>query len=322
MVKLKLIKLKLKILSRTEKINILVPGNRLEKLINSSNISPTILSLPHKLPMIVKPKLYKDSSSCGNATAQHSAVQPCSGFGPHHNNAAVPYGLATSSTETNCDSLAAKECNQVEQGNGESQGAGGEYHSNDDKIELGGYLLNGIEYTDKIISRNWELSTENQFLPNNFVFDMVNYVNSVQFKINENVLDFILANNNLYNFFIDSNYIHPLTLKSKLTKAEGLELEKFYTQRFTEQNILGLATLYSEVSSFYLPVRLDYRGRIYCIVEYLNYQNIELAKSLLEFSVGEKVYINDEIAINYLKIFGANCYGNKVEKKSFNDRIA
>jgi DNA-directed RNA polymerase len=74
-------------------------------------------------------------------------------------------------------------------------------------------------------------------------------------------------------------------------------------------------------------VRLDYRGRLYCIVEYLNYQNIELAKSLLEFSVGEKVYLNKcsalgNDAINYLKIFGANNYGNKLDKKSFYDRIA
>jgi hypothetical protein len=43
-------------------------------------------------------------------------------------------------------------------------------------------------------------------------------------------------------------------------------------------------------------VRLDYRGRLYCIVEYLKYQNIELAKSLLEISVGEKVYLNKNSA--------------------------
>jgi hypothetical protein len=75
MVELKLIKLKLKILSRTEKRNILVPGDRLEKLIASSNSAPVIISLPHKLPMFVKPNLYlyKDSNS-----TPHSAVQPCS----------------------------------------------------------------------------------------------------------------------------------------------------------------------------------------------------------------------------------------------------
>lgn len=67
-------------------------------------------------------------------------------------------------------------------------------------------------------------------------------------------------------------------------------------------------------------MRLYYRGRLYCIVEYLNYQNIELAKSLLEFSVGEKVYLNKSSsfgndAIKNLKLFGANCYGNKLDKK-------
>jgi hypothetical protein len=72
MVELKLIKYKLKILSRTEKISFLVPGDRLEKLISSSNAAPVIISLPEKLPMIVKPKLYlyQDSSS-----TPHSAVQ-------------------------------------------------------------------------------------------------------------------------------------------------------------------------------------------------------------------------------------------------------
>jgi hypothetical protein len=309
MVKLKLIKVKLKILSRTEKINILVPGDKLEKLITSSNVTSAIFSLPQKIPMIVKPKLYLYKKSCSDLVKLSSSVHPCS---------LKIVGLGSAA---NTESFALKDSNQ---GSAVQQCACVQYQSNNDKIQLGGYLLNGIEYTDNIISSNWELSTENKFLLNNSVFDMVNFVNSVQFKINENVLDFVLANNNLYNFFIDSNYIHPLTLKSKLTKAEGLELEKFYIQRFTEQNILGLATLYSEVPSFYLPVRLDYRGRLYCVVEYLNYQGIELAKSLLEFSVGEKIYINEtnSEAINFLKIFGANCYGNKIEKKSFNDRIA
>ena len=110
-------------------------------------------------------------------------------------------GLADSSPKTNCESLA--ECNQVDR-------KVGEYTSNDDNIQLGGYLLNGLEYTDEIISRNWELKTESKILVNNSVFDRVNFVNPVQFKINENVLDFILANNNKYNFFINSNYNHEL----------------------------------------------------------------------------------------------------------------
>jgi len=145
--------------------------------------------------MIVKPNLYlyKDRTS-----TQHSAVHPCS--------QTIVAGLADSSPETKCESLA--EFNQVGR-------KVGEYKSNDDNIQLGGYLLKGLEYTDEIISRNWELKTESKFLVNNSIFDMVNFVNSVQFKINENVLDFILANNNKYNFFINSNYNHELTSKKK-----------------------------------------------------------------------------------------------------------
>lgn len=299
MVGLKLIKVKVKIKGINDKKNYLAPGLRLENLISSFNLNPGVFSLPHRLPMIVKPGLYLYKGSNNNSV---STVQLCT-----HK---IGAGLGS---ETNCD-----QCKLDV-----SQGLDGSFDSNDSNIQLGGYLLNGIEYTDNMITNNRELASKNKFLFNNSIFDMVNSVNSVQFKINNNVLDFILANNQLFNFFTDSNYIHPLTLKSsKLTKAEGLELEQFYSKRFTEQNILGLAILYSAVPTFYLPVRLDYRGRLYCIVEYLNYQGSELAKSLLEFSEGERVELSDKNSIDYLKIFGANCYGNKLDKTSFNNRIA
>jgi len=66
---------------------------------------------------------------------------------------------------------------------------------------------------------------------------------------------------------------------------------------------------------------MDYRGRIYCQPSYFNYQGTELAKSLLLFSRGEKISKTDTESIKYLKIYGANCYGNKLDKQSANDRI-
>jgi DNA-directed RNA polymerase len=189
-------------------------------------------------------------------------------------------------------------------------------------LEVGGYLLNGEEYTDEIILSNWELSSQSKLLDHNDIISMVNKINSVAFKINGNVLDFIVLNNDKYNFFTNVNYIHPLTLKQKLTLFEKRKLESFNSRKHLELNILGLATIFREVPCFYLPIRLDYRGRLYCVTEYLNYQGIELAKGLLLFSVEEKVNLTDDFAINYLKIFGANCFGNKLDKKSFNERIA
>lgn len=61
---------------------------------------------------------------------------------------------------------------------------------------------------------------------------------------------------------------------------------------------------------------------MYCTTEYLNYQGLELAKGILKFKKSELVHLTDKEAINYLKIFGANSYGNKLNKKSFNDRIS
>lgn len=193
--------------------------------------------------------------------------------------------------------------------------------SADGEYKLGGYLLNDVTYTDSIISDNWLLSAKSTILNNNIIFNMVNKLNSVAFSINEKVLNFLLDNYKKYNLLIDPDYIHPLTLKTKLTKVDKTELESFNSKKELEQNILGLATIFREVPKFYLPIRLDYRGRIYCVTEYLNYQGSELAKALLLFSKGNKVLISDTLSINYLKVFGANCYGNSLNKKSFEDRI-
>jgi len=176
-------------------------------------------------------------------------------------------------------------------------------------------------YSNEIILPNNELSTKSTLLPDNIICTIVNKISSVGFKINTDVLDFIFNNNKRYNFFIDKNYNHPLVYKKKLNSSELKELESFQSKKYLEQNILGLSVLFKNIPAFYMPVRLDYRGRLYCITEYLNYQGIELAKSLLAFHYGEKVLLNDDSSINYLKIYGSNCYGQGLDKKSFNTRV-
>ena len=66
-----------------------------------------------------------------------------------------------------------------------------------------------------------------------------------------------------------------------------------------KNNILALATIFKNVPEFFIPVRIDNRGRIYCMADYLNYQGIELAKSLLLFSKGDKVSKCDNESINF-----------------------
>ena len=190
---------------------------------------------------------------------------------------------------------------------------------------LGGYLLNDKQYVNPIIIKNHELREQATIKNENIIFDTVNNLSSVGYKINIPVLEFILEKGVEYNLIIDPCFQHDLEIKKnnkeKLSVYEKKTLDSFLSKKQLEMNILALATIFKNVPEFFIPVRIDNRGRIYCMADYLNYQGIELAKSLLLFSKGDKVSKCDNESINFLKIFGGNCYGNGIEKKSFQNRI-
>lgn len=193
----------------------------------------------------------------------------------------------------------------------------------EDTVHYGGFLLNDELYAESLIIDKPHLAFKSSLSKNNIIYKLVDNINSVPFAINQEVLDFITKNYKTFDLLIDPEYIHPLESKSfqKLTLSEKKELESFKSKLNLESEILNIAQIFRNSSELYIPVRLDYRGRIYCNVEYFHYQSVELAKSLLKFAKGEKVSLNDEVSIKFLKIFGANCYGNTLDKSSFNDRI-
>ena len=194
------------------------------------------------------------------------------------------------------------------------------YHRVGGKEMLGGYLLNNEKYMDPLIIHKWNFKKPTLIKDDNLVYDLVNNINSVGFKINKDVLNFINTYGSRYNLLISPSYEHPLTKKNKLTKAEFVELSSFLSKRNLQDNILSIAEIYSNVHEFFIPTRLDFRGRLYCISEYLNYQSTELAKSLLLFSKSEKLFKYDKTGIDYLKAYGANCFGNKLDKMSWKSR--
>jgi len=70
---------------------------------------------------------------------------------------------------------------------------------------------------------------------------------------------------------------------------------------------LGIAQFYSQFSKIYFPIRLEKRGRLYCVPLYLNYKSNELSKALLLFANPCIIRKDDLKSIIYLKVYGANC---------------
>lgn len=87
------------------------------------------------------------------------------------------------------------------------------------KVWLGGYLLNDVEYADPLILKNHSLDQESIVRPKNHIYDVINKLNSVGYKINSEVLNFIISNPNYYKDILLSEN-HPLSSKPKLSKSE------------------------------------------------------------------------------------------------------
>lgn len=187
--------------------------------------------------------------------------------------------------------------------------------------ELGGYLLNGEYYNNELIIKNWRSKVNSKIQDVNVIYRTINNMASVGYKINKDVLEFIRMNDR--RFELTKIYLsHPFDEKlcdKKLNKIQKTELESFNSKKLVEETILALADTLENVHEFFIPVRMDFRGRIYCEADYLNYQGTDLAKSLLLFAKGEKILKSNIHCINYLKIFGANCFG--LDKLSFTDRL-
>lgn len=79
---------------------------------------------------------------------------------------------------------------------------------------------------------------------------------------------------------------------------------------------LGIARKFKEVERFYLPVNLDFRGRIYPISPHLNQVGNDLARGLMEFANGKPLGKN---GLYWLKIHLANKMGH--DKLQIKERL-
>lgn len=140
------------------------------------------------------------------------------------------------------------------------------------------------------------------------------------FKINKDLLNYLLKYNHLHRLLISSDYIHPLA-NIKRNKRQEREYQQFLSKVMLEKHILLIANIFSNVPETYIPLRLDQRGRIYPTTAYFHYQASELAKALILFARPDTIKRTDREAIEYLKAYGATCHGNGLNRKFYTIRL-
>jgi len=161
--------------------------------------------------------------------------------------------------------------------------------------QYGGNLLNNTDnYKNELVVGSHQHS--HQIMVNDDVYNAVNRLNSLKFKVNADLVDYIQN---------DGFYI----------------LEYFKKQKYDTyiNNIitLDIAKVYIN-TPFHLNVNIDWRGRIYTQSFYLDYQGSEFALALINFNEGKKL---DEKGIFFFYVYGANVYNHEgINKKSMQER--
>lgn len=182
--------------------------------------------------------------------------------------------------------------------------------------KLGGYLLNDSYYADELMTQKQSNKESSYILntPDNLVYHLVNNVSKTPFKINTVLLDYLHSDKGS-GLLIQEDQTKVRDSK-KLTGSSLKEYHKINSQYAHQQYILHIADLYKNFPSIYFPVKLDQRGRLYCVPPYLNYQSSELSKALLLFSSPGKINKNNLDDISYLTTFGIGCFDPKFTRET------
>ena len=186
---------------------------------------------------------------------------------------------------------------------------------------LGGYLLNEVKFSEYLFIEKKGYGEKSELSENNKIYDMLNKMSSIPFKINTDLLEYLINNWQKHDLLIDPNTTHKLNDLEKRTKYQENINRSYNSKIILQETVLGIAQFFSKFSEIYFPVRIDQRGKLYCSLHYLNYQANELAKALLLFANPAVITKTNMECFSYLKLYGANCYGNRITKLSSQTKL-
>jgi len=200
--------------------------------------------------------------------------------------------------------------------------------------EGGGYWTKELPELDLVKQKNkmFKKELENFEMPE--VYSAINNMQNTPFKINSYILGVLQEawdrglsvgglppseNIDVPNkpTDIDTNEVARKAWKKEAVIAHT-ENARMFSKRLLYAKIIWSAQKFKDYESIYFPLQMDFRGRVYCVPAFLNYQSIEGAKALLQFSNGKEITEENNGAF-WLAVHGANMWGE--DKITLEERV-
>ena len=196
----------------------------------------------------------------------------------------------------------------------------------------GGYHSHHIRPLTMVKTDNHNYLSELKHIDMPLVYGAVNAMQRTGFKVNRYILDVLrqvwatgIEVPSLppsENYPIPAKPVDIATNKDARTawKREAVvihtENNRLDSKRLLLRKTIEIADKFVDEEAIYMVYQLDFRGRAYCVPNYLNPQGTDYAKALLMFSEGKPI---DDNGACHLAIHGANCFG--FDKVSLQERI-
>jgi DNA-directed RNA polymerase len=117
------------------------------------------------------------------------------------------------------------------------------------------------------------------------------------------------------DFIKEEDYVE-WTKFNRAREIQQIKLDAEASKRLSAVITLDIAHTVRDFDKIWFVYQVDYRGRVYPNVNFLNPQGVGYVKSILEFAEGKKL---DDTGLYWLKVHIANVYGK--DKLPFDERV-
>ena len=197
----------------------------------------------------------------------------------------------------------------------------------------GGYWL-GFRSNNMIVARNRSNGIDyanDVEMPN--VFNAVNYLQNVPYKVNTKVLEVIkqMRRANITCASLPASELealpakpHDIDTNEEARKAWRTAARDVHGRNTAAKGkilsvakTVAIATKFAQEDKMYFPKCVDFRGRVYDLPMFLKPQGDDISKGLLMFANGKPL---EDVGGYWLAVHGANVWGE--DKCSLDDRVA